>query len=888
MPSVDERRPDVRPPRLPLVLLRALLPRGERDEVLADVVAEYGERAARDDAAAAGRWLWAQALGSAPALLGWSWWRGWTGFEPRANDYRPGGPMLKHSMADARYALRRLRARPGYTLLAILTLALGIGGSAAVFGIARPLMFEALPYANASEAVSFWMPGWWNEEEFLHMRGRVPGFRAVGMHRPADVTLREGDAPARLIPGLQVSAELFDVLGARPALGRSFRTGDDAAGAEPVAVISHGLWQELGATPAILGRRLMLDGAPRTVVGVMPRGFWFPDPGVRIWHARPLDPEGRNGSYTLVGRVAPGQDVERMEAQVRRFVTLLDERFDYGASDNRLAEAGVTPLRKALLGSMRPAIVAGFVAMGLILLIACANVAALMLGQVEARSTELAVRSALGAHRGRLTRQLVIEALLLGLGSAVAGAALATVGFRVLARALPIGAWGESAAFDWTMFAAALAIAVAAVLLVVLVPSSTLWRGNLRDALSRARTGGVQGRGGRLERGLVVAEVALAMLIASASALLVRSVANLYAIDPGIAIEGVAVVDVLSRREMDARERGRLVEQVRAELEALPSVQSAAVAMKIPLRGGGDSFGMGAEGSAREDRANTYFRIVSPNYFATMRIRLREGRTFDASDRPIDPDSTGQMSVVVNETFARLNFPGQSAVGRSLAGGFNAPLRVVGVVADVAEGALTDEAKPTAYFVGGQAPWFGNREAFVLRTARPQDAAAVLDAARRTVQRVAPELAVQETTTMSRVMDVAVGPARQIMVLLSLLSALALVLGAVGIYGVIAHFAARRKRDWAIRVALGLRASSVVRHVVGQGAVLVGMGVVLGAVGTALVARLLTSFLYGVGTVDPIAFVASSAMLLVVGLLAAFPPARRAGTVNPAVILREE
>jgi hypothetical protein len=300
--------------------------------------------------------------------------------------------------------------------------------------------------------------------------------------------------------------------------------------------------------------------------------------------------------------------------------------------------------------------------------------------------------------------------------------------------------------------------------------------------------------------------------------------------------------------------------------------------MKLPLRGGGDTFGMGAEGTAEATWTNTNFRIVTPTYFTTMGMHLRAGRLFDGSDRPIPEDSTAEMAVVVNETFAKVNFPGQSALGR----------RVVGVVADVAEAGLTDDPKPTAYFLGGQAPWFGGSGAFVLRTAGDAEATAVLDAARRTVQRLAPDLAVQETTTMGRVFDVAVGPARQLMLLLALLSGLALVLGAVGIYGVMAHFAARRKRDWAIRVALGLRASQVVRHVVSQGALLVGAGVVIGAVATALLARVLASFLYGVGTVDPIAFAAASGLLLAIGLLAAFPPARRAGTVDPAVILRED
>ena len=792
--------------------------------------------------------------------------------------------MLKTWIADARYALRRLRARPTYTTLSVLTLALGIGGTTAVFGIARPLLFDPLPYAHANEVVSFWMPGWWNEEEFMYLRGRIPGFSAVGMWRPGDVTMRDGDAPARLLPGNIVSAELFDVLGARPLLGRSFRQGDDVQGAEPVVVISYGLWQELGGSSNIVGRRITLDGTPRTVIGVMPRGFWFPDPSARIWTTRPLDPQGRNGSWELIGRMAPGQTVATMQPNLERLVSMIHERFQYGPKGDKTKDAQFIPIRERLLGTMKPAIVATFAAMGLILLIACANVAALMLGQVEGRSTELAVRSALGASRRRLTQQLVVEALVVGVAAAVVGAVLAAAGFRILAEALPIGAWSASTGFDWSMFAVALLIAIAAVLLVVLVPTSSLWRSDLRGTMSGSRTGGIQGRGGRMERGLVVAEVALAMLIVSGAALLVRSVTKLYAIDPGIETNGLAVVDIISSRDMRPAIRRQKVEESLAALAQLPGVKSTAVAMKLPLRGGGDSFNVGIEGRGPESQVFTYFRIVSMDYFRTMGIKLLDGRTFDASDRP--GDSVGVA--VINETFAKKNFPGENPIGRRIADGGPVSTPIIGVVSDVAEGALTDDKESTVYYLAGQAPLFGNTASIVIRTSRPGDAVSLLDDARRTVNRVAPDFAVQETTTMSRVFDLAVGPARQMMTLLSLLSALAMILGAIGIYGVISHFAARRKRDWAIRVALGLPTSRVIRQIVGQGAALVVIGIVIGVAGTVALARLLTSFLYGVGTIDPISFVAASAVLLLLGMVAAFVPAHRASTVDPALVLREQ
>jgi predicted permease len=876
-------------PRLPAAVLRALLPRAERDEVFADIATEYGDIAARSGRAAATRWLWRQASRSAPMLVGWNWWRGWTGFEPRANAFRPGGLNMRTLFSDAHYAARRLRARPVYSLIAIVTLALGIGGTAAVFGIARPVIFDRLPYANADKVGTFWMPGWWTEEEFLYLRGKIPGFQLVGAQRPGDVTMRNGDGPARLLPGLTITGELFDVLGARPLLGRGPRVGDDASGAEPVAFLSYGLWQELGGKSSIIGTRLTLDDVPRTVVGVMPNGFWYPNPSVRIWLPKALDPQGRNGSYTLLGLTAPGVDVRSLDPYIKRLTALIGERFTYAERADKTRNATIVPMRDELLGSIRPAVMATFVAMGLILLIACTNVAALMLGQVEGRASELAVRSALGATRMRIARQLMVEALLIGVAAAIVGGGFAALGFGVLVRAMPIGAWADTSGFDWTMFAAAFLLAILAVLLITIVPAFSLWRGDIRGALIGARTSGVQGRGGRLERGLVVAEVALAMLIASGAALLVRSVAKMYALDPGIETKGIAVVDVLGSRSVRLGERARAIEALRAALASMPGVQSAAVAMKIPLRGGGDSFGVTIDGKPDAERTFTYFRIVSRDYFGTLGIKLKAGRTFDITDRASTDTTKPEMAIVINEAFAKKYFPNENPIGRMMGGGFNARQRIVGIVGNVAEAGLTDDREPVRYYLAGeQAPLFGeNHATFVIRAKRASDATALLDAARRTIQKINPGYAIQETTTMDRVFDNAIGPARQIMTLLTLLSALALVLGAVGIYGVIAHFAARRKRDWAIRVALGLRGSLVVRHIVGQGAALVLAGVAFGAVGTVLLARLLVSFLFNVSTVDPIAFVAASSALLLVGIAAAFIPAWRAGTVDPALVLRE-
>ncbi len=476
------------PLRLASSLLRALLPAAEREEVLGDLGDEYAHRRGTRGRVAAALWLWRQVLGSTPALLRRSWWRGWTGFEPAANRFLPGGLVMESWIMDLRYAVRRLGSRPTYTLLAVLTLALGVGGTAAIFSIVRGLLLEPLPFAHEEEIAVFWNPFDWSEAELLYLRPDFPGFRRVAAYRPEDVTLESSDGPARLLPGISASAELFEVLAVRPALGRVFQPGDDRLGADPVVVLSHGLWQELGGDRSIIGRQVQLDGLPRTVVGVMPRGFWFPDPTVRVWLAEQLDPENQSGNYALVGRIAPGQSMkgEGMASGARpASPRALGERFKYPEQWDKTKNAAVTPVREFLVGSLRPALLATLAAMAVILLIACANVAALMLGQVNRRAGELAVRSALGADRRRLTQQLVVEALVLGLVAGVVGALLAAGGFRLLAGALPLGAWAERAVLDWTLFGAAIVLALLAALGIALIPTLSLWRGDLRDALTR-------------------------------------------------------------------------------------------------------------------------------------------------------------------------------------------------------------------------------------------------------------------------------------------------------------------------------------------------------------------------------------------------------------------
>ncbi|PYQ46221.1 MAG: hypothetical protein DMF77_01650 [Acidobacteria bacterium] len=429
-----------------------------------------------------------------------------------------------------------------------------------------------------------------------------------------------------------------------------------------------------------------------------------------------------------------------------------------------------------------------------------------------------------------------------------------------------------------------MAITVIAASLVILVPIVSLYRQDLRGVLSAARTGGIGGRGGRLESGLVVTQVALAVMIASGAALLARSVANIYAVQPGVRVDGVAVVDVVFDGTLDRASREKTLAELERALRELPGVTSVGAGQQLPLRGGGYRAGLRIDERPEIQNAATEYRIVTPGYLESLGFALRRGRAISGDDRP-----EAERVVVINEVFARRYFPGVDPIGRSI--GIDVDQgrsRIVGVVADAAEKRLTDAAEPVRYVALAQMPWIDDAQSIVLRTAPGVAETSLLEPVRRTIARVAPAVAVQQTTTMRRVLDTSVGPARQVVSLLSLLAGLALILGAVGVYGVMTHFATRRRRDWAIRVAIGLPGSRVIAHVLGHGAMLVSAGIVAGIVGAAMLTRLLSSFLFDVSALDPIAFAAAGAALFGVGVAAAFVPALRAGMADPLEALREQ
>jgi putative ABC transport system permease protein len=794
--------------------------------------------------------------------------------------------MFESWIMDARYAARRLLSRPVFTLLAVMTLALGAGGTAAIFSVVRGLLLDRLPIVNEEEIGVLWMDGSWNEAELLYLRPDFEGFSLVAAYRPQDATLDLPGQPLRMANGVVATAEFFDVLGVPAMIGRTFNPGDDLPGAEPSAVISHSLWEALGADATLVGRQLMLSGAPRTIVGVMPPGFWFPRPTTEVWMAASLNPQRGVGEYSLIGRVAGGQKLASLSGPLAALAGRLSERFQYPPGQwDKTTNPAVTPVREFLVGDVRPGLVATFVAMALILLIACVNVATLMLGQVGARATELAVRAAIGAARHRLIQQLTIEAIILGVASGVVGALLAVAGFRVLIRSLPLGELAATATIDWTLFWASMVAAVAAALVIGLISTTAVVRGNLQGTLATARTGGVSVRGGRLEGALVVGQIALAVLLAAGAGLLIRSAANLRGIDAGVDLETIGVIDVTAPAQLNADGRRQAYLTALNALQGVPGLRAAAATQRLPLRGSSDNWGVRVPGRPELDDTSTYMRVITPDYFQTMGIQVRQGRSFVSTDA-----DTPRRVVIINEAMAAKYFPGQNPIGRIVDTGFDdSGEEVIGVVENVAEGELTGGAEPARYMLY---PHVGNgvlpAVTYVVRAHSPGDLPALLQAARGTIQRAAPQLAVNNTTTMAAVFDRAVGPTGQVVTLVTLLAGLALLLGAIGVYGVMSHFVSRRLRDYGICITLGLPPARVLVQVVRRGTVMVMAGAVIGVGITVVLTRLLGSLLYDVSATDPIAILAAVITLLIVGALAAFIPARRASLTDPAVVLRQQ
>jgi predicted permease len=863
------------PPRLAQALLRAIWPATHAAAVLAELDREFSQHVLPTRGRGrAGVWYWRQVISSVGPGFGMRRRR-------RLEATARKGEGLEGWLRDVRFSVRRLRSRPLFAVLAVLTLGIAAGGSASIWSIVRATLLDPLPY-DEDRVVIFWEDWSWTAAEFLHLRPVFRDFEAVAAFTADDVTLQLEDAPAIAVPAVVASSELFDVLGVRPMMGRAFIAGEDRAGAEKTVVIAHSLWRnELGGEGGILGRRLRMDGVDRTVVGVLPPGFHFPDPSIRIWFPAELDPEEDIGLYVLAGRLRANVGIDVMGAELQRIISSLRERFPERSGEwSKTNNAALTTARAYLVGRVRLSLLVTLGGVALILVIAAANVAALMSGQVRARWGELAMRNALGAGARRLARQLLAEALLLGLGAGLIGAAAASASLGLLKSSLPLGSLAEVITLDRTVFAAALTIGIGASILAALAPLSSVLRSNAGGALTGSRAAGPDAARGRVEAGLVIAEVALAVVLTTGAGLLMRSVAALTRIDSGLDTRGVIAIDVTAGSgDFDNAARTQLFDRLVERLATLPSVQTVAVTNKLPLRGLGWRFGVTVEGKPDLKPTTTYYRLVSRGYFETMGIALTSGRMFDASDGP-----TGEVRVVINQAAAHALFPDEDPIGRRISAGFDGKLAtIIGVVENVAEANLTDGPEPARYTLYEQG-FTVEASTLVLKTSG--DMSAVLAAARAIIADVDTRVAIKRAETMEHVFTRALGPARQVMTLIGLLGGIALLLGAIGVYGVVSHFVRRRTREWGVRLALGLPPQHMVRYVLGRGMMLVLAGVSLGVLGAWICARVLQALLYRVDATDPRSLAGGAVTLIVTGALAAWLPARRAARTDPMIVLR--
>lgn len=794
---------------------------------------------------------------------------------------------------DVRYALRQLVGSPAYSLVAIITLALGIGGTVALSSVVYGLMLRPLPMPAEERLVVWWSDYNWRGEEFDHVRGVARAYEGLAAFSNDGYTLRT-DAGSSIVAATVASAELFEVLDVPPLLGRTFRSGEDRPGAEPVVVLGHPLWtQEFGADPGIVGRRIDLGGTLHTVIGVMPEGFYFPTPDSDLFVPLDLDPAdpayAGNGWLVVLGRLRADVADAQVDVDLERVGSALGERYDYPAAWDKTRDPYVVPLRTYLLGEIRPALLVLLGAVGLLLLMACVNVAALLLTKTVDRRREVAVRAALGAGRARLARQVLTESVLVGVVAAVVGVGLAVGLFDLLVASLPMDAsFRETLALDWTTLVSALVLAVVSGSLIALAPMRNLLRGDLSDVAMTDRSPGAgAAHAGRMQNALVVAEVLLAVVLVTGASLLVRTVDRLRSVDPGFETEGLLTMDVLlPEQDATVAERAAFHERLLERALTMPGVEAVALMNRLPLRDGGYQATAPIDDRPElqgRNSPNVLFRPLTPGALRAIGAEVIEGRPLLPTDR-----ADGPVVAVINEAFARRVWGDESAIGKTYAHGFfDTPIEVVGVVRDLAVTELIGEQPMTAYYAWDQAQR-GSPGAVLLAKAGSGDPTALAPALRALIRELEPRAAIDRVMTMEDAVDAEMAEALRLRFFLGLFSLLGIVLGSVGVYGVVSYSVHRRRAEFGVRLALGAGPGRLLGTVLRTGLVPVVVGVAAGTAVALFASRVLAGFLFEVQPVDPVSMGVAAGTLLAAGVAAALLPALRASVTPPAIALRAE
>jgi putative ABC transport system permease protein len=801
---------------------------------------------------------------------------------------------------DIIYALRQLANAPGFSLVAVLTLALGIGATTAIFSAVESVVLRQFGWAHP-ERTTLLMERWTGRDgsvsvgNFVDWRAMSKSFGAMGASSYSSFNVAEADAPERVL-GARVTHDYFDVFGVRPELGRLPTAEEDQPGQEMVVVLGHDLWQRrFGGDMRVIGRTIRLNEAVYSVIGVMPPGF---DPLLaeeQLWVPTAFTAKQRathdEHYLNAVGLLRPNVTHQQADAEMQRVMKTLEERYP---QDNKARGARVADLSAFLVGNYRERLLILLGAVGFVLLIACGNVANLLLARGEARSKEIAIRAAIGAGRGRIARQLLTESMVLAVIAATVGVALAWALVRVLLAGAPPGIPRlDQTRIDWVVLLFALGLAAMSSLIFGFAPALRASRQDLQAILKEGGRA-VSSSRDRVRNGLVITQVALALTLLVGAGLLIRSALWLDRVQPGFDPRGVLMARVaLPRATYVAPENvARTFRTMVENLQRSPGVRSAAASSQAPLGPGGGSNGLIPEGKALspENALDARLRMITPGFVETMRIPLRSGRLFD--DRDV---RTSDLVMIVSEALAARLWPGQSPLGKRVACCEGEPgnprwKTVVGVVGDVRTGGPTVDVYPEFYLPIEQVPpeaweWIQRTMTLVVRGVTP-NAGGLTAATRAAVHAVDPTLPMYAITTMDDALRGSVAQTRFHTMLLVTLGAIGLLLAAAGIYSVIAYVVTLRTHEIGVRLALGATARDVIRLMAWQGMRPVLAGVALGSVTALAATRLLRTSLYGVNPTDPITFVGVVVVLVGVGLAASLIPASRATKVDPTGALQ--
>jgi predicted permease len=809
---------------------------------------------------------------------------------------------------DIRYGIRMLSKRPGFTAVAIIALALGIGANTAVFSVVNAVLLRPLPFAEPDRLVNVWVTRPQrginkmiaSYPDFADWREQNNVFEQTAAYTEQDFTLTGGDNPSRL-EGRVVSADLFPLLRAQAAMGRTFSAEDDRSGAPLTVVLSHKLWkQHYNGDSSIIGANVTLNSKSYTVIGVMPEGFQFPvqNNPVELWttFAYALTAPGdesiaeQRGSHFLhvTARLKPGATLQQAQAEIETISGRLSEKYP---DTNTGFGVAINPAHEDLVGDVRPALLILMGAVGCVLLIACTNVASLLLARATTRHREMAIRAALGASRARVIRQLLTESLVLAIAGGAIGLLIALWGTDALVAVsgdeLPLAA---AIGLDMRVLGFTIAVSLLTGVLFGIAPAIHSSKTDLNEALKEGGRGGSEGsRRNRLRSGLVAAEVAIAVVLLTGAGLLIQSLWRLQKVDSGINTHNVITAELgLPEVRYTPAQQREFYRQLQTRLATLPGVVAASAVYPLPLGKAGMTLSFEVEGRPlpRGDHPSSSYRSVSLDLFRTVGMRITKGRDFSEHDDNKAPDV-----IVINEAFADRFFPGEDPIGKRIkpsitveAGKSPAWREIIGIVGNIKYRGVSKDFAPEYYVPESQLPF----DTMVLTVRTTGDPRGIVGAVRDEVRNLDKDLPLYNIRTMDWYLSAGVAQSRLFAVLLAIFAGLALALTAIGLYGVMSYSVAQRTHEIGIRMALGARPANVLQLVVSQGMTVAALGIGIGLGAALLATRVMASLLFGIGAKDPLTFGTIALIIAGVALVACFVPARRATKVDPMVALRYE